>query len=83
MTAIIHLKNGQSVSVENFSAVHIRQIELQDLEYTQKMSVDPKYLATEMYKFDFRRAEQCNFVGGKKIVSIFGNEILFVETVSD
>lgn len=83
MTAIIHLKNGQNVTVEQFTAVHIRTIELQGMDYTQNMSDKPKYLAKEMNVFDFRHAEQCNFVGDKKVVSVFGSEILFVETISD
>ena len=83
MTAVIHLKNGQSVTVEQFTAVHIRTIEPCDATYSRTMSEKPKYHSTNMKIFDFRKAEQCNFVGDKKVVSIFADEILFVETISD
>ena len=78
MTAVIHLKSGEIVSVSNYSYVIIRTDENQNSEKAL-----PKYPADKMEIFDFRHGEQCNFVGNEKIVSVFADEILFVETIID
>lgn len=77
MTLIIHLRNGDSVTVENFKQVRIF------FEKGSDNAGQPSLEDFDAVTFYQRNVDQYNFIGEKNTVIIPPQEILYLETKSD